>query len=687
MALLRRAVQASSTFHRSEAMQNRSCISLSRKPLVAGLVVLTALAAGGAWAAGQYPGARQTGAPADAAAAVDQDGPAGGQCASCAAGPRVYSIITLGGDEYWGAYLNQKGHVVAFGAERNRFFDGARWYDLGSLGGGYTFVRAMNDRGVVVGESLDASEPFGNVLAFSWTAMRGMRALQGLSVSSATAINNSNQIAGYTAAPGVSEQAVRWDPSGRTVNLGPVPFSLSQAMAINNGGESAGFTDLADGSIHATIWTAAGDLIDLGSLDNNGFASTQFLNERGDAAGESGNDGFFWSKRTGMIATGSHVASGIGHMVGLSDSGEIVGNTEVPGGRAAFVWTQAGGLRLLPRGSAIGTSVWGMNRRADMVGAVERAGDDFRAVRWHGFAIPVDLNGRLHRPPPGLVVTQGLAVNDRGDIVAYSNAGILLLRPGTTGTDAPVLGPVNGLPRVVRVADDLALTLGFVDSSPTQTHTVSVSWDDGCGDSSPPPSLLETGGTGQITFRHRFCRVGTAGVWVRITDSAGKTTEVLKQTYVDDPASLTLNGRGTLAAGRAGDARPVHFAFWVPLKANAASVASGIKAATPFLRLGGALRFDSEQVDSANSNGHVYSVAGNGRLNGRPGYRFRLEAADDAVQSDGGARIRLRVLHTAPGGNDVVDYDSLLRAPANTVGATGTGALSKAASGWVTLSR
>jgi uncharacterized membrane protein len=646
-------------------MNERSYTFAARKSVLAGLLVLITFFTGGARAAGQ----------------VDA------QC-NCATGPHLYSVINLGGDEYWGAYLNQKGQIAAFGNERNRFFDAGRWYDVGSLGGGYTFVRALNNRGVVVGESLDASEPFGNILAFWWTARHGMRALPGLSVTSAVAINDRNQIAGYTAAaaPGIAERAVRWDPNGRTVNLGPLPLSLSEALAINNNGESGGFTDFADGTIHATKWTAAGDLVDLGSLGNPDFASTAFLNERGDAAGQSGNDGFYWSQRTGMIAIGSRVTEGVGQLVGLGGGGEIVGNTEVPGGRAAFLWTQARGLQLLPRGGAINTSVWGMNGRADMVGAVERTADDFRAVRWHGLANPVDLNAHLYRPPPGLVVTQGLAINDRGDIVAYSNAGIVLLRPGTTGTDAPVLGPVVGLPRVVHVGDDLEFTLGFVDNSPTQTHTVAISWDDGCADNAPPPTLHESGGVGQVTFRHAFCRVGPAGVWIKITDSAGRVTELLKQTYSDDPANVTLHGRGMLASGRG--AAPLHFALWVPFNGNAVAAASGVRSGVPFVRLGGPVRFESEQVAAPVQDGQLLRVEGTGRLNGRPGYRFRLETVDNTSWPASAAQLRVRVFHVDSGGEHV-DYDSLapVLPKTKTVRSAGPGAIAKIASGWINLSR
>jgi probable HAF family extracellular repeat protein len=605
----------------------------------------------------------------------------------CSAGPQVYSVITLGGDEYWGGYLNEKGQVAAFGAARNRFFDGYRWHDVGSLGGGYTLIQAMNDRGVLVGESLDSSEPFGNVLGFRWTVGGGMRALPGTSVASAAAINDRNQIVGWTGAAGVSDRAVRWDADGRMIDLGPLPFSLSEASTINNRGESGGFTDVADGSIHATKWTPSGTLVDLGSLDNNGFASTMFVNERGDAAGVSNDRVFFWSRRDGLTATGAGGNEGTGHVIGLSDQGEVVGNTAVPGGDAAFLWSRARGLVLLPPTDGSYTFVWGMNKRADMVGLVGQPPDDSRAVRWHGLAAPIDLNARLHRPPPGLVLNAAMKVNDKGDVVAWSNAGLVLLRPSTMGTDAPVLGPVVGLPRVVHVGDDLEFTLGFVDNSPTQKHTVAISWDDGCGESSPPPSLREAGGAAEVRFRHRFCSVGTAGAWIRVSDSGGQTTELLKQTYVDDPSTLTLNGKGILPYARAGGAtRPLYFALWLPLGGSSPSASTGSSPRGAFVGLDGPFHFESEQVAAPARDGRLVRVEGTGRLNGRPGYRFLVEALDDGGQQPAGTTMRVRVTYADSSGSESVVYDTRAAAARRAVGVADTSGQAKIANGWLKFS-
>jgi len=87
----------------------------------------------------------------------------------------------------------------------------------------------------------------------------------------------------------------------------------------------------------------------------------------------------------------------------------------------------------------------GVNDSGVAVGLV-RPSDTFesRAYRWSPGAAAVDLNTRLSDPPAGLVPTEARAISRSGDIVAESNAGLLLLRRGGGGTDAPTVASVVG---------------------------------------------------------------------------------------------------------------------------------------------------------------------------------------------------------------------------------------------------
>jgi hypothetical protein len=254
------------------------------------------------------------------------------------------------------------------------------------------------------------------------------------------------------------------------------------------------------------------------------------------------------------------------------------------------------------------------------------------------------------------VLIAGVAINDAGIILAVSNAGLVMLRPGARGTDAPVLGPVAGLPFAVDVGQDVHLTLGFVDNSTTQTHKAVVDWNDGCP--SPAPVVTESGGTGQVAFQHRFCAAGYYFLTIRVTDSGGRTTETRRDVIVNSPELATVGGRGNLvrtaASGRV--TAPVRFAFWTPVGNAAPLRGTGNNA---FVRLDGPFQFRSDRVGTVTRSGQAAHLEGTGSLNGRSGYRFVIDATDGGQRQAGsGDSLRVRIAHTDAGGREVVDYDN-----------------------------
>jgi uncharacterized membrane protein len=582
----------------------------------------------------------------------------------------VYSVINLGPEAGAAALLNERGQA-AFGSINyygitNGFFDGDRVHDIGSLGGSHTRVWGLNKDGVVVGESEDAEE-HSNILAFAWTVDGGMRALSGASVSSARGINDRNLIVGQTPSPGISARAIRWNPDGGVTPLGPLPPSLSEASAINNHGISTGFSDVAGGAIHATLWDRSGYLTDLGTLGGN-RAFGMHINSRNQVAGESdaaANDratGFFWSRNSGMLPI--NVEGGGARLVAdLNDRGEVVGDTVIAGRSVAYHWSLMRGVAPLPSGSATRSDVFDINNNSEMVGSIERPAADgggSRAVRWPGLAMPIDLNTRLHRPPAGLVLEAGATINDDGVILAHSNAGLVMLRPGKRGTDAPVLGPMLGFPDVLEVGQDLALTVGFVDNAGTQTHTASVVWTDECA--SPPPVVSEARGVGQVRLQHRFCAAGYYAVKARVTDSGGRSTELQQDILVDAPGLASLSGKGALPnatglVGRGYRDLPLRFALWAPLGNGSRNKGH---TGNPLISFSGPFHFRSDQVTTATANEQQTRVEGTGWLDGRAGYRILLEAYDGGgKQRASPDRLRVRVTHMdAPTGAEIVDYDN-----------------------------
>ncbi|MBP1202866.1 hypothetical protein JOD97_000880 [Duganella sp. 1411] len=614
-------------------------------------------------------------APAAAVAAATDAADTGAAVAPARTAP-VYSVINLSPDAST-ALLNERGQA-AFGSAgaggANGFFDGDRVHDIGSLGGGYTWINGLNDNGVVVGQSLDR-DWHGNVLGFAWTLRDGMRALPGDSVSTARDINDRNVIVGDTPAPGVSARAVRWNPDGTITPLGPLPLSLSEAFAVNELNVSTGFADVASGDIHATLWDKDGALTDLGTL-GGGRAFGLHINERNEVAGESDNAtdervlGFFWSRRSGMVPIDVE-GGGTALVAGLNDRGEVIGNADRGDRDTAYLWTLARGLTPLPPGTATHTGVRDINNKSEMVGWTIRSGRDWhdsRAALWQSAgALPVDLNTRLHRPPAGLVLRAGAAINEAGTILAYSNAGLVMLRPGKTGTDAPVLGPLLGLAPTLEVGQDVVVTAGFVDNARTQTHTGSATWTDGCP--APAPVVHEANGVGELRLRHRLCAAGYHLLTARVTDTDGLYAEARQEIVVASATIAALAGKGSLpggaSLGRGHRDLPLAFALWAPL-------GSGAAAGEPVVSLSGPFQFRSDQMTTT-ASGHRARVEGTGRLNGRDGYRFVVEASGGEGAGATGAgpdRLRVRVTHVdAVTGAEALDYDNGARAGGNAVAA------------------
>lgn len=587
----------------------------------------------------------------------------------------LYTVINLG-PEPTAAVLNERGQAAftSFPDRVSRFFDGDRLWPIGSLGGGATSVAGINDRGVVVGASATAAEAGDQ--AYAWTLAGGIRALPGALPSMAVDINERGEIVGRLASPDWSDRAVRWNPDGGVTLLGPPLHVSSSGMAINNRGYATGFATDGSTPLHAVLWDRAGAQTDL-SPSATGSGLGFRLNERNEVAGLI-NDmpfepwkGLFWSSATGTV----RIDAGIDFRLGdLNNRGEVVGSGEVDNLRRAFRWVLGRGLTRLAVEAGLSSHALDINDRGEIAGWTQlntNEGAFARAVLWPSYtAMAVDLTTRLYRAPAGLVLQEALALNDNGTILARSNAGLVMLRPGLRGTDAPVLGPVVGLPVTVEAGQDLASTLNFVDNGWIQTHKASVDWGDGCA--SPAPTLTEFGGGGQVRLQHRFCATGYYSIKVLVTDSGGRATELQRDVFVEQPGLAALSGAGALSGGAASAGTrhqhaPLRFALWTPL--DGAAAGAGVATGAPVVSFSGTFNFRGEAVTRATSTSENRArVEGTGRLEGRAGYHFVLEAVDGGA---GGDRLRIRVTHAdAATGAEVVDYDNGATPP--TVGADRT---------------
>lgn len=202
---------------------------------------------------------------------------------------------------------------------------------------------AINERGQIVGNSPAVGETvIPDQHAFLWEdgTMRdlGLLGLRPCSDSpdrkcgnaTATGINESVQIAGWSSAADGSMHAVLWE-NGTIKDLWMEPDSSTWTRwdrwsVINDAGQVAG-----SGNGEAFFWSA-GSVQSLGSLGGGGTVVVD-MNEAGAVAGTSmtasgEQHAFVWTAERGMVDLGTGPAGfGCAWVVGISFGGDIAGYT------------------------------------------------------------------------------------------------------------------------------------------------------------------------------------------------------------------------------------------------------------------------------------------------------------------------------------------------------------------------
>lgn len=379
-----------------------------------------------------------------------------GKAGAAHAGKDVYGIVNLVSLPGYGAGVNARGQAafeyISFDDDQLHvgFFNGERTIDISPPHHAVTAFSTLNEKGEVALRSRllhnGSSGPF---LPFRWSLARGLVPLRPMSPEGETyigAMNNQGEIVGAssTADADNTQQAVRWNSANRLLPLpGVSGIVRSFALDINERNVSVGYGYDTRGATRVLVWDASGRPATVGGFGASTVTASK-INNRGDISGmldinTPDFSAFLWSPVKGVVRIGSNT---ILHT--MNEAGELVGRMRRPDDRLhAFLYSRARGLVDLHPASMHSSEAGAVNDSGVVVGlARPGVGAESFAYRWSRSGA-VNLNTRLLDPPAGLVLSDARAISANGDIVAESNAGFVLLRPGGAGTDAPVLGPMQ----------------------------------------------------------------------------------------------------------------------------------------------------------------------------------------------------------------------------------------------------
>ncbi|MDY0964565.1 PKD domain-containing protein [Massilia sp. CFBP9026] len=452
-----------------------------------------------------------------------------------------YRVINLGpGTIATYPDINAAGQVafsmVNGGRTTGFFFDGAAIKNIGSLGGGITYANDLNEAGQIAGTSINEQ---GVENAFVWSTGGGMldiRAEPGRGRSYGWAINNRGVVTGSF---GDSARPFRWSHAGGVEDLGVTPaFQQPAGRVLNDAGLIAGVTTIDDEFTRVFAWTRASGLVDidtLGSVESSPVA----VGAGGEVAGnrlaswdDGGDRPFLWTRATGMVDLG--IGRGTTAWVNAMTPGlHIAGGIGFADGRQrAMSWTRRSGMRELGTLGGRTSVARGVNAKGQIVGFAEDKAGAMRAFVWTAGSGMLDLNWRLRRVPPTLVLEHAMAINERGEIVASSNAGLVLLRPNDGRKAGPTVGPIVAA-RTIEVGAPLQASVSFVDGDQVGTRGVDWSWGDGSGGAAR--RIDERGGVASARASHSFSAPGNYTVTATVVGRDGRRTVVSQEVEVTAP--------------------------------------------------------------------------------------------------------------------------------------------------------
>jgi len=293
---------------------------------------------------------------------------------------------------------------------------------MGLLNGGpYASARAINAKGVAVGQAMDGATLSNKQARWAGGTVTVWSDCCGGGLGTPTSLNRSGQGAGYVNA-GYDNRPLYWAADGSAVQLPPLPGGNGRGSAydINDTGFVVGDTRDPSGiGQHAVIWHLGNLYRDLGFMGSPGpgLANSSLahgINNLGEVVGSSlvGSEyhAFIWRN-------GNFTDLGPGAALDITDSGLVLGNAP---GSIPVLWRSGvrENLRALSGAKvAYGHTASAINNKGVVVGyaPATRAPYQDTAVVWRN-GKATDL-GRY----PGGTVSRAYGINDKGQIVGEGN--------------------------------------------------------------------------------------------------------------------------------------------------------------------------------------------------------------------------------------------------------------------------
>lgn len=249
---------------------------------------------------------------------------------------------------------------------------------------------------------------------------------------------------------------------------------------------------------------------------------------------------------------------------------------------------------------------------------------------------------------PGQTV-QGKILDKDGGSTTYNGT----VTVNNVAPSLVITGPLDGA--LYAVNTQVAIVAPFSDPGTNDTHTCTVSWDDGA----TPTTYAASSGT--CNTSRTFFAAGVYTITITVDDGEGGTSTDSVGVVVYDPSAGFVTGGGWIlspaGAYRADQnlAGKATFGFVSKYK-KGATVPTG---QTEFHFQAGNFRFFSDTYQWLVVSGPKAQYKGTGSVNGQSGYSFLLTLTDGQVNGGGGTdKFRIKITDTS----GVLVYDNVVGA-------------------------